>query len=542
MKTKIMNKEKFINTNETPPRLLNGVLARRLYPGQPSLTISEAISQSALAFGKSVVADLNQAMATSASGIVSKITPRAETWNYQDQAQLYNQATGLNDLIVIATKEAEETRQIIDAQLVDAPPDRYIIARQWWADSIGYETRAAIKRKETGKVAKTKYQQEIVRFKLNQLKRQPDPDYKDTYNQLVCQRLDQLEASGQVFPESISKLDFVASQIEQEMVTQVADEDIIAMLAGREAAKLRQRLTRQAEFSWQQLGNREQATNFAALMFELEQRKTDEVWNGTRFRQIVMRGLQGEKLDLVTMLCTINEFPPEGGYRLNPDLFAYQQNPKVEPVPLIIDEMASLVSLFGYYEVNCQLTMYVADTDYTEIKANGPVTGDNLVNLDSYLANLKQYITKYDVPLSVKPISEVTNSNPIYNATKERVSRWVNGEDDLDFNRLWYQKFEKDVEKRNETIEKKKLFAPSELRKKSLEIARNIWAVNAAQGAYFSTLGENTVIISTERRERDQNYIVDKEATKNFPPVIYVLQAAEKWNRKIVDQTIFGAK
>lgn len=71
------------------------------------------------------------------------------------------------------------------------------------------------------------------------------------------------------------------------------------------------------------------------------------------------------------------------------------------------------------------------------------------------------------------------------------------------------------------------------MRSASLRIAKNIWAVNAAQGAIFSQMGANTILLSTEKRARDQNYVINSETAQDFPPVLYILSAAEKWNRKL---------
>ena len=305
------------------------------------------------------------------------------------------------------------------------------------------------------------------------------------------------------------------------------------MLATREYSKQIQRLSRLLETG---------GPNFAALIYELDRRKTDDTWEQkNKLQEVIRRGLSGEKIDIVTMLCTINEFDYQGGYNLNPDLFAYQKNPKVEPVPLIIDEMASIVRLFQYYGINCSLNAYVADTDYTEIGANGPVIDSNISNLQEYLKNLKDYICKFDGLVFVDAISSITDNSPIYQDVKVRVLNLVTKRRDVDFNRIWGQKWEDDVERRCETFGKKKLYSVSDVRKKSLEVAQNIWAVNAAQGAVFSNLGPNTILLSSERRSRDANYVVDNQTTANFPPVLYILNAAENWNRKIIDKSIFEA-
>jgi hypothetical protein len=239
------------------------------------------------------------------------------------------------------------------------------------------------------------------------------------------------------------------------------------------------------------------------------------------------------------MLCTINEFDFQGGYTLNPNLDAYKSNPKVEPVPLIIDEMANRVGLFRNYGVDANLDMFVADTDYTEIGANGPVTPQNLANLKQYLTNLRDYIRKYGDRIKVDMVSTITNNNSVYESTKRKVLTQVTAKRDVDFNRIWGNKFEEDVERRYDTFSKKKLYPTAVMRQESTKVAQNIWAVNAGQGAVLSARGQNTILLSTERRSRDQNYAVDRDATANFPPTVYVLEAAENWNRKIVNKDIF---
>ena len=474
----------------------------------PGNTVDQTIRAGSLAFAQSTIDELNRSINIQSGDIVEKILARSASWSYQDFAIIYQNQDSLESLLDISSNEKAGT----DFE-----------ARQWWANAVGYETRAAIKRQQSAIDKKSAYCQEIFAVKRKQLQKDPDSQFGDTYNRLVCELADQ---------NSID-LKLAKEQIDCQIKNQISDQDIVDMLATREYSKQIQRLSRLLETG---------GPNFAALIYELDRRKTDDTWEQkNKLQEVIRRGLSGEKIDIVTMLCTINEFDYQGGYNLNPDLFAYQKNPKVEPVPLIIDEMASIVRLFQYYGINCSLNAYVADTDYTEIGANGPVIDSNISNLQEYLKNLKDYICKFDGLVFVDAISSITDNSPIYQDVKVRVLNLVTKRRDVDFNRIWGQKWEDDVERRCETFGKKKLYSVSDVRKKSLEVAQNIWAVNAAQGAVFSNLGPNTILLSSERRSRDANYVVDNQTTANFPPVLYILNAAENWNRKIIDKSIFEA-
>ncbi|MBI2465561.1 hypothetical protein HYV64_05450 [Candidatus Shapirobacteria bacterium] len=442
----------------------------------------------------------------------------------------------------ISQKEKADVMAQMDKDTSLAQPDTSTVARQWWADTIGYETRAAIRRQQGAIDRKLKYQKEIAGREISRLKQQPDPEYDDLYNRLICQQLDNLESLGQRIPNDTPKLEYSRQLIDQNIISQISDDEIVNLISTRELIKQKQRLANTLQQGLSKTSNPEKALQFTGLLFEIDRLKTDDTWEQKiRLPEVVVKGLSGESVDLTTMLCTINEFDYQGGYTLNPNLDTYKSNPKVEPVPLIIDEMADKVDLFENYGINAGLQMYVADTDYTEIGANGPVTPKNLANLEQYMANLREYIKKYNGRLSVEKISNLTNNNPIYDKTVRRVMTQVSALRDTDFNRTWGNKFEEDVERRYDTFAKKKLYPVNIMRQESLKVARNIWAVNAGQGAVFSNIGENTVLLSTERRSRDQNYVVDREATVKFPPTIYVLEAAENWNRKIVNKEIFEA-
>ena len=252
--------------------------------------------------------------------IVNKILPRSVSWEYQDTAPRYQQTTTFTDLLTVSSLEISETGQL--------PENRDTVARQWWAGTVGYETRAAVKRQQTAVDKKSKYQQEITATKIKRLQSQSDPQYGDAYNRLVCERGDR---------ENTTDLNAVNKLIVMEIAKQVSDAEIIQMLTDREVDKQKQRVLQSFNTAIPRLGNQEKAAAYALLSFELDRRKTDNTWETKiRFQDVILRGLQDESINIVTMLCTINEFNYQGGYNLNPDLNTYQQNPSVEPVPLII--------------------------------------------------------------------------------------------------------------------------------------------------------------------------------------------------------------
>lgn len=353
------------------------------------------------------------------------------------------------------------------------------------------------------------------------------------FNRLVCQKLDFLEAKSEPIPTGQSKLGYAGTIVKNEIESIISDQEIEAYLVKKLQNQKSKRLEKILESALQRFLNPEKATAYAALLFEIQERKTDNIWQQPKFEKIIAKGLGSETISLISMLCCINQFGLAGGYTLVPDLFAYRQNTKLEPVPLIIDELVSVVDFFGYYGIKANLTLYVSDTDYTEIGQFGKVTPGNLVNLQEYLQNLKAYTNNRNPQVQVIPISALTNNNSLYLEVKTRVLKNVTRFKDPDFEREWYPKFEEAFERVSESQIKRKLFPANEIRGKSLEITRMIWAVNAAQGTVLGTLGENTILVSTERRERDQNYIIDRSAKEKLPPVIYILRAAEMWNRKL---------
>ena len=298
--------------------------------------------------------------------------------------------------------------------------------------------------------------------------------------------------------------------VEEELEKEIDDKDIEEYLSmtlkSQEEKRLRALLSRNLG----KVENPEKALVLTSILFEIDQIKTDKVWGTDKFERILLAGLNGEKVNLITMLCLINQFDYKGGYTAVVDLDEYLKNPKLEPIPLIVDELVLVIKFLRFYGINTSLTIYIADTDYIEIGQYGPVNESNVQNIRKYIENLKQYLR--NVPKTdITPISEVTTSNLQYQEVKARVLKNTRNFKDPDFEREWYKKFEDALEKVSESQSKKRLFPPNDLRKKSLEITRNIWACNAGQGAIFAALGKNTILISTERRERDTNYVIDKE-------------------------------
>ena len=140
------------------------------------------------------------------------------------------------------------------------------------------------------------------------------------------------------------------------------------------------------------MGDEEKGLTLTSIQYEINRIKTDNIWGSNRFEQIIFNGLEGGKINLITVLCLINEFDYKGGYTSNPNLNAYLDNPKLEAIPLIIDEMLLIPNFFEYYGIQSNLTIYIADTDYSEIGEFGPVNLKNLQNIKDYIVNVKQYL------------------------------------------------------------------------------------------------------------------------------------------------------
>lgn len=403
--------------------------------------------------------------------------------------------------------------------------------------NLGNEARAAQRKKQKARESKAALIRETLLFKIKRLKATSDEKFGDRFNFLVCTKLDELESEGLVFLQGQSRLAIAQKIVEGQLEEEIGDSDLENYLTDKIRGQEKKKLAKLLESGCEFLGNEEKAICFTAVMFEIKERQTDAIWQERKLREIIAAGLNGEEINLISVLCCINQFD-QSNYTLVPNLQAFQDNPKLEPVPLILNELIQVKKLLESQEIKVKLTIYVADTDYTEIGQFGEVTKANLENLETYLDNLNAFLNQRDPETQILPISQLTDGNPLYEEVRLRVLEKVIGFKDQDFTQRWYKKFETAVERVTESQGKRKLFSSRNLRKKALEITRRIWAVNAAQGAIFAQLSKNTILISTERRERDQNYVIDKKTGDIFPPVLYILRAAENWNRKLKEQMI----
>ncbi|KKP57677.1 MAG: hypothetical protein UR48_C0012G0005 [Microgenomates group bacterium GW2011_GWD1_33_9] len=397
---------------------------------------------------------------------------------------------------------------------------------KWILDNLKFETKRILKWINTNDNEYERLKREALDSKINYLKQTPSNDsYGDNFNRLVCQTADKLDLSLPDAEKVIKK------DIENKITGQDIEKYLNTTLYNQRISQLKRSLLKYIE----DMGDEEKGLTLTSIQYEINRIKTDNIWGSNRFEQIIFNGLEGGKINLITVLCLINEFDYKGGYTSNPNLNAYLDNPKLEAIPLIIDEMLLIPNFFEYYGIQSNLTIYIADTDYSEIGEFGPVNLKNLQNIKDYIVNVKQYLQN-SRGIVIKPISELTNENPVYQKVKLEILEKVKNFKDYDFAREWYQKFEDDVERRFESQTKRKIFAENEIRQKTLELTRSIWACNAAQGVILGTLDQNTILISTERRERDVNYTIGKSSRENFPPVLYILKAAENWNRKLVQK------
>lgn len=398
--------------------------------------------------------------------------------------------------------------------------------KYWIIKNLKFETKRLLKQKEDNAIEIERYRKETINAKVNSLKSTPSNEkYGDEFNRIVCTTADNLMVS---LPEAEL---IVKTKIENNVTEQDIKEYIFKSLSERKLKQLKSTLQKNI----QKLGDADKALILTSIQYEIDKIKTDNIWGSDKFERIILNGLNGETVNLITMLCLINQFDYNGGYTVNPNLNAYLKNGKLEPIPLIINEIISVSNFLNYYDIDSKIEIYIADTDYTEIKGFGKVTDSNVNNINIYLDNIKTYL-KDNRNVSVMPISQITDNSELYINVKNEILKNVQNFKDYDFSREWYQKFEEAVERMFESQSKRKIFSKDEMRQKALEITRSIWACNAAQGAVLGTLDPNTILISTERRERDINYTIDKRSKQNFPPVLYVLKAAENWNRKIVQK------
>lgn len=369
--------------------------------------------------------------------------------------------------------------------------------------------------------------------RIKSLKLVPCQEYGDAFNQLTCKTLNQLEAKGIPLPENQPKLAFAENLVRKKIEEKVDEAAIERYLLDKIRFQKENRLKLLLEAGLKLANDPEKAIKFAALMFDLEQRKTEETWQQRKLETIVLGGLNGEKIKLISMLCCINRYDYKGGFSVEPDLFSYLQNPKLEPVPLIVNELLLVKDFFEFYGIKANLTIYVSDTEYTEVSKFGEATSQIMKDVSQYIKNLRTYFAR-NSDVRVEPISLLTQTNPLCAEVKLKILSNVTRWRDREFAREWYRKFEGDFERICESQGKRKIFPKERLRELSLEMTRKRWAVNAAEGIAFSSLDSNTILVSTETRERDLNYTIDPAAKNNFPPTIYVLKSAEAWKRKLI--------
>lgn len=390
-----------------------------------------------------------------------------------------------------------------------------------------YETKSFLRKREQAFKDKENFLNEALIRKVKSLRDIPSDKYGDFFEEMVCKTLDQYENQGFIFPNGINRLNFCQNIVTENLKNSIGDNEIRENLQEIFKNQCIEKIKSFIKLGLKKTSEKELAIRFALLMFEIDQRKVDNTWNLELFSDYIIDSLKGNSLDLVSVLCLINDFDYNGGYRTEPDLFAYLRNPKLEPIPLILDEINEVMDLFSYYMVKTNLIILIADTDYLEIGRYGPIKTENIPNINLYVQNLENYIKKFNKEIIIFPISEITNNNPLYQQVKRKILTQVTKMTDSDFLREWYQRFEDSVKKIKESQIKKKLYPKNEISEKSLEIAKQIWALVAGQGAILGALGPNTVLLSTESRERDLGYIVDKETKKTFLPALYILKQYE---------------
>jgi hypothetical protein len=334
---------------------------------------------------------------------------------------------GLEEFANIAT----ESQKQIAIETQGYPPEselpQELIAQQWVADNLVYETSRAIKRKESSIKERWKLEQEALNIQVRTLKKLDSQDeYGDIYNKLVCKKADSLGIG----------LREAEALVREEIIRDLSSKDMEIALSEKFRIQESKRLRSILKSNLGRLGDIELALKLTALTFELDLRKTDKVWSN-KFEKVVLRGLNGETVNFITMLCMINNFDYQGGYSSEPNLFAYKQNQKLEPIPIILNEMNDILSLFQYYGINSCLNIYVADTDYTEIEQYGPVKQQNLINIKNYINNLREYVQTLSSNISVSPISELTDKSTLYQEVKKRVLDNLATFKDQNFARKW---------------------------------------------------------------------------------------------------------
>lgn len=406
-----------------------------------------------------------------------------------------------------------------------------MVGQQWVAENLRFEAKNLFARKNEANNQWKKLKAEALAYEIKKLRESADEKYGNCFNGMICQTLDSLENSRIVFPQGIPRLSYAESLVREKLNKRINDEFLENFLFGKIKSAKEKRLENLLKSGSSIFEEPDKAVKFACLMFEISQRKTEETFNNKKFTEVVTRGLNSEEINLVSVLCCINKYDYQGGFGLETNLNAYLENPKLEPIPLIIDELLLVKSMFAFYGIKSALTIYVSDTEYTEVGKFGLVTPVVLANLEQYLANLRSFISTKIAQVQVERISTLTGNNPQYAETKRKVYEKVSKWGDRDFTEKWYQKFERYLERICDSQGKRKVFPKDRLRELSLEMTRKRWAVNAAEGKVLCNLDTNTIFVSTETRERDLYYTLDS-SPNTLPPMIYILNSAEGWSRK----------
>ncbi len=395
---------------------------------------------------------------------------------------------------------------------------------KWIVDNLSNQTRSAIRRQLQAQQEKDNLKKQALASKINGLKQTPSTEYGDSYNQLTCQKLDQLQIQKDPrLARQDNQLAFAATLVKQELEKQIDDGELIGFLT----QKIQRQKEKKMETWFRQgqnlLKNPQKAAAFASILFKIEQRKKEPTWGRKKLIKTLIAGLQGEKISLVSILCCINIYDYQGKYGLDSDLYAYQQKPQLPNIPSILDQLIDFRQLLELYGITTDLFIYIADTEYTQVEKFGPTTPEILGTLKNYTNNVRDYTAVKDNQTYVDPISELVDQDIEYQTIKAAVLRQVTSWRNSDFANKWYQPFERYFESMNERIGKRGIFPKSQVRQKSKEITQRRWAVNAAEGAVLSSLGENILLLSTETRTKDQTYVIDKNTSKRFPAVVYII-------------------
>jgi len=413
----------------------------------------------------------------------------------------------------------------------------------WLFSNLSFEIKRASRRVKKAEEEKQKIREQVLSARIKRLKQTPDQEYGDLFNRIVCQKLDQLQEQATPLPQP--GLAYAQTVVEKEIEQEIEDGDLVLFLAQKEEERKQKRFERNKEEGSRLFGDSESVFKYASILFEIEQRQVETIWNPKVLREIIARGLRGSAVKLISVICCLNQYNGQGGCSINPDVYTYQKDRSAYPIPLIVDELIAVRRFFEFYGISTSLSIYVPDTEYTEVEKFGPINSEISQQVSCYTKNLQEFVSQKDGSgkTIVEPISTLMVNNPNYQKTKSKVLDKVSKWKDPDFTRRWYQRFEQYNEGMCQRIGKRKIYPPQETRTKALEITRRRWAVNAAEGAVFSTLGPNTIIISSETRERDTIYAVDETTNGNFPPVLYILRASEIWNRKLLkDSRLEGEK